>query len=51
MRSRAFFFAASFALVAAAVVAGCGEETKVAEIAAPPVLVAPVESLRIEDRI
>jgi membrane fusion protein, multidrug efflux system len=51
MRSRGFLFAASFALVATAVVAGCGDETKVAEIAAPPVLVAPVESLRVEDRI
>ncbi len=51
MRFRGFFFAASLALVATAIAAGCSEEAKVAEASAPPVLVAPVESLRIEDRI
>jgi membrane fusion protein (multidrug efflux system) len=51
MRFRDSFTAALFALVATQWLAGCGDKAKTAEASAPPVLVAPVESRRIEDRI
>jgi len=39
------------ALGFAAIVAGCGSKEKGAAVVAPPVLVAPIEAMRIEDRI
>jgi len=51
MRSRRSFTAALFALVATQWLAGCGDVAKTPEASAPPVLAAPVESMRIEDRI
>ena len=51
MRFRDSFTAVLFALVATQWLAGCGDKAKTAEASAPPVLVAPVESRRVEDRI
>jgi len=51
MRFRDPLTAALFALAATQWLAGCGDKAKIAEATAPPVLVAPVESMRIEDRI
>ncbi|MCX5737120.1 MAG: efflux RND transporter periplasmic adaptor subunit [Proteobacteria bacterium] len=51
MRFRDSFTAVLFALVATQWLAGCGDKAKTAETSAPPVLVAPVESRRVEDRI
>jgi len=42
---------ALLALAVAAGVAGCGSKEKAAAVVAPPVLVAPVEAMRVEDRI
>ena len=51
MTTRRFWSRAAIGLVAAAWLAGCGEKTETAAVIAPPVLVAAVESLRVEDRI
>jgi len=51
MTTRRSWSSAAIGLVAATWLAGCGEKTETAAVTAPPVLVATVESLRVEDRI
>ena len=51
MTTRRFWNSAAIGLAAATLLAGCGDKAETAAASARPVLVAPVESLRIEDRI
>ena len=51
MMTRRSWSSAALGLVAATWLAGCGEQTETAAATAPPVMVAPVESMRVEDRI
>ncbi len=51
MRFRDSFTAALLALVATQGLAGCSDKAKTAEASAPPVLVAAVESVRLEESI
>ena len=51
MTLRRVVFPFALALFALAGGAGCGNESESAAVVVPPVLVAPVEAIRIEDRI
>jgi membrane fusion protein, multidrug efflux system len=51
MTTRRSWSSAAIGLVAATWLAGCGEQTETAAATASPVMVAAVESMRIEDRI
>lgn len=51
MTIRRMLLPAALALLALSGGAGCGEDDKTADVVVPPVLVAPVESMRVEDRI
>lgn len=51
MMIRRLLLPAALAVLALSGGIGCGKEDKVADVVVPPVLVAPVEAVRVEDRI